>query len=285
MSHPLEHMLRRKNIRATAGLLPPPRPTHAALTREAPIDLGGRLGAFAYGLHRDPSGNRSLLRRSVRMPLADLLDLGLAPASQSCLTLESAASMPLVKVGPNLWLERSPQFTCALRGELTLGDVVIPVTERLSVTAGELWYLPLDGRPRRVDRDEALERFAEGDAYSSAATHSNWPPPLPPVAVLLRSDGDLDRQTDAALSSLITCPHIALQSATACVDTTALTDVVVIRSTAVHKHITLRTSRGVFHPRREPVETMTAGRDRPTIVFGLNAQVWSTVAHLHKGDL
>lgn len=279
----LAHRTRRKNLRLQAGIDPtPPDPR----PREAPVDLGGGVDVRAYGLRRDKDGGPTLECRQVLVPLPLLLDHGLGPSSKLRLTLDEARTRPLVKVGENLWLERVPRFVCTNHGELTLGDVTIPVTERLFVTPEALWYLPLDGRPRPIERDEALTRFDEASvAPWPHSPHWYWPPPVPPLAVVAKSDDELDTEHDAALSALIKRPHFALPSAFVCVDTEALLDVPVIRSTIVHGYIVLRTSHGIFHPGRAPTQTMSVGRDLPRIVYGLDPQVWQTVAHLYKANL
>lgn len=277
-----DHSRRRKNFRTKAGLLelPPPR------RKDPPVDLGGGVRLSAYGLRRDKDGRPVLRPREVLIPLALLFELGLGPATRARLTLDEARSLPLVKVGDHLWLERTHRFVCCNTGELTLGEVTIPVAEYLVATPQTCHYLPLDGQPRLVDRREALALFAEASVDPCPRSPRElWPPPVPPVAVVLKSDDALETDRDTALRPLLKRCHFALPSAMVCVDTSSLLAVPVIRSAIVHDFVASRTAGGIYHPDRPPTQDTATGRDFPLIVFGRDPQAWSTVAHLFKANL
>lgn len=281
--------IRRKNFRTKAGLLelPPELPPHAR-----PVDLGGGVRLWAYGLCRDPQGNPSLARRAIHIPLVRLFEHGLGPATRAHLTLDEARTRPLVKVGDHLWLERAPRFLAIHRGELTLTDTTIPVAEHLFVTPESCWVLPLDGRPQELSRHEALDRFSEASIDPwPRSPRAFWPPPVPPVAVVVSGDDEVNADRDAALRPLLKRPFFALPSVKVCLDTETLLAVPVIRSTIVHTFVATRTAGGIFHPDRTPPQDATTthskdpGRGLPLIVFGHDPRVWTTVAHLYKGNL
>lgn len=281
--------VRRKNFRTKAGLLelPPELPPHAR-----PVDLGGGVRLWAYGLRRDGLGSPFLARRQIHIPLARLFDHGLGPATRAHLTLDEARTRPLVKVGDTLWLERAPRFLAIHTGELTLPETTIPVAEHLFVTPQGCWVLPLDGRPREVSRHEALDRFDEASIEAwPRSPRAFWPPPVPPVALILSGDDGVDPDRDATLRPLLKRPFFALSSVKACLDTETLLAVPVIRSSTVHAFVAARTAGGIFHPDRpQPQDSTTThtkdpGRGLPLIVFGHDPRVWTTVAHLYKGNL